>query len=379
MAERKPLDTVYICDWLPPEFGAVGQYGVVFTRAMAALGQHVALIGLTTGRERLDREDFTPSGGSLAILRLEAAKVDKSSKFKRALWAMRVNTLLLWRAWPYIHRTKRVVFTGSPPFFLHWIMPAKLIFRRPVVYRITDFHPECAIAERGTPNLLYNAILFLTLFWRRQVDTFEVLGDDQKRRLTDIGIEPSRIKLKPDPAPIDIRSDQAPLRRPEGFEGKKLLLYSGNWGVAHEVKTFVEGYAAHHREGRGGIVLWLNAVGGNADKVEAELRVRKLPVHRSQPVPIDELAALLVTPDAHLITLKDAFVGYVLPSKVHGCVRSNRPVLFIGSKLSDVHQICNTALGLRYMRADVGAVQAVAAYLDQLAKPCGALTGRTEG
>ena len=49
-----------------------------------------------------------------------------------------------------------------------------------------------------------------------------------------------------------------------------------------------------------------------------------------------------MTPDAHLITLSDAFVGFVLPSKVHGCIASGRPVLFIGSaavgRASAVHR-----------------------------------------
>ena len=67
-----------------------------------------------------------------------------------------------------------------------------------------------------------------------------------------------------------------------------------------------------------------------------------------------QLASLLITPDAHLITLSDAFVGYVLPSKVHGCVASNKPILFIGSDRSDVHRLCldsaaryDTGLGRR--------------------------------
>jgi hypothetical protein len=44
------------------------------------------------------------------------------------------------------------------------------------------------------------------------------------------------------------------------------------------------------------------------------------------------LGRLLVTPHAHLITLKDSFVGYVLPSKVHACIASGRP--FSSSEVS---------------------------------------------
>jgi hypothetical protein len=57
----------------------------------------------------------------------------------------------------------------------------------------------------------------------------------------------------------------------------------------------------------------------------------------------------------HLITLRDAFVGYVLPSKIHACIESGKRILFIGSEGSDVHVLANNALPSdRYWRVDVG-------------------------
>jgi hypothetical protein len=57
-------------------------------------------------------------------------------------------------------------------------------------------------------------------------------------------------------------------------------------------------------------------------------------------VPLENLARLLVTPDAHLITLRDPFVGYVMPSKVYGCIESGADILYVGSTDSDVHLLC---------------------------------------
>lgn len=148
----------------------------------------------------------------------------------------------------------------------------------------------------------------------------------------------------------------------------RALLFSGNFGVAHDDTTFVAGYERHHRAGSGRVALWLNATGAKADRVEAALRERELPVHRSRPVPLAELPRLLVTPAAHLITLRDEFVGYVLPSKVYGCIASARSVLFVGSERSDVDLLCRRALpALSYTRVSVGDVNGVAAALDRLA------------
>ena len=206
---------------------------------------------------------------------------------------------------------------------------------------------------------------------------FEVLGEDQKRRLLEIGIPEERIVLRRDEAPVAIPPGTEPLELPEDLRGKVVLLYSGNFGVAHDDATFLEGYALHHREGRGEVVLWLNATGAKADRVEAALVERRLPVHRSRPVPLAELPRLLVTPHAHLITLRDEFVGYVLPSKVYGCIASGRDVLFVGSAASDVHLLCAERIGEgpaegnasagHYRRVDVGDAFGVAQALDAVA------------
>ncbi len=148
------------------------------------------------------------------------------------------------------------------------------------------------------------------------------------------------------------------------------MLYSGNFGVAHDHETLLAGYELHHRQGSGRVALWLNAIGVKADHVERRLRAMGLPVLRSQPVPLDLLNRLLVTPDAHLITLSDAFIGYVLPSKVHGCAASGRDVLFIGGAASDVDRICRdparTSGGV-YERVAVGDAAGLSAALERLA------------
>ena len=83
----------------------------------------------------------------------------------------------------------------------------------------------------------------------------------------------------------------------------------------------------------GRVVLWLNAVGSGSDDRRGDLApIRACRSTAAKLVPIDQLGALLVTPDAHLITLSDAFVGFVLPSKVHGCIASRKPIVFIGSE-----------------------------------------------
>jgi hypothetical protein len=223
------------------------------------------------------------------------------------------------------------------------------------------------IAARDHPSWWLGLVYRLTRFWRRRVTAFEVLGEDQKARLIESGISEERISVKPDRSPVVINETTVPLERPDIGLGKVLLLYSGNWGVAHDYSTFLEAYRQHHQYGSGGVVLWLNATGAAVERIEAFLRDERLPYVRSGLVPLEQLASLLVTPDAHLITLSDAFVGYVLPSKVHGCIASKKPILFIGSDRSDVHRLCVDS-SAEYQRVSAGDVAGCVAALELLVK-----------
>ncbi len=357
---------VYLCDWLPPDFGAVGQYSLLFARERAAAGEDVVLAGLSSNGDSIEEERV--GAGSLRIVRLAASVYDRANLRDRALWTLRTNLRLLRRLASELRHADEVLFTGSPPFLIHFLVPANLLWRRRLTYRITDFHPECLMAELPRVPAWLRAFHRLTVAFRRRVDAFEVLGEDQRRRLLDLGIPDRRIRLKRDPSPIEIPPDAAPLPVPEELAGRVVLLYSGNFGVAHDHQTFLEGYRRHHREGSGRVALWLNATGARADRVEAELRSERLPHHRSRPVPLAELPRLLVTPTAHLITLRDEFVGYVLPSKVHAAIESGRQILFVGSMESDVDRLCRERLTSgSYHRVSVGDPAGVARALEEIA------------
>jgi hypothetical protein len=358
---------VYICDWLPPDFGAVGQYAVLFARQWASEGWAVTLVGLTSDKPRHEAAEAVGQGTFEAI-RIHRRTYKKQKFASRLVWTVLSNLSLLRAALPAMRRADAVLFTGSPPLMLHFIAPLNLLLRKRLIYRITDFHPECLIAERGRSRLLLGLLLRLTHFWRRRVDTFEVLGVDQARRLMEVGIAEDRICLKRDPSPVAFPPGLTPLPTPNELRsGSGVILYSGNWGVAHDENTFIEAYAKYRLRSKSGLAFWLNATGAKADRVERELLSRGQPVHRSSLVPLEDLPRLLLAADVHLITLRDPFVGYVLPSKVHACIESGKRILFVGSEGSDVHLLARHALpGDRYRRVDVGDVDGLVQALHEM-------------
>ncbi len=353
-----------LCDWLPPDFGAVGQYTLQRGEQLAREGHVVTVIGFASHATPIETQAF--DHGVLTVIRVDRGGYDKNSLIKRALWTLGANFALLRAAKAAIKAADEVVFTGSPPYLLHFIVPLFFRHRKKLVYRITDFHPECLMAEFDRVPIWLKLIYRMTLFWRKRVGCFEAIGEDQRTRLAAIGISAERTRLVRDPAPIAFPPGLLSREKPNEIGANKAILYSGNFGVAHDHQTFVDGFAQYCQQ-TNNATLWLNAVGKKADVVEQALRAQTLPVHRSKPVPLEELPALLKSADLHLITLRDAFVGFVLPSKVYACIDSGRPILFIGSAASDVHLLCSTRVAAaKYRRVDVGDAAGVARALREL-------------
>src|SRR4051812_38649545 len=371
LLEQSPFDlaterrVVIIADWLPPDFGAVGQYMQMRAEHLAERGHEVTLVGLATAKASTVQRDI--GKGGLTEIRLQTRPVPRGSLVTRLLWTIWTNLRLVTGAFAALRAADGILFTGSPPFLIHLLVPLKFLWRGRLVYRITDFHPECLIAAQPRPSRGLRLLLGLTNFWRRRVDRFEVLGEDQMRRLRDeAGLRGERITLVRDGSPVTFREDDPFEPVPDDLAGSCVLLYSGNYGIAHEVETFVEGYRLHHRSGSGRVRLWLSATGAGAEEVALRLKTLDLPFHRSRPVPLERLPGLLKAPDAHLVVLKDAFVGFVMPSKIYACLGSGKPLIFVGSAESDVHLLADGS-GLPYWRVPCGDPSALAAVLEALA------------
>jgi len=324
-----------------------------FARDLAASGRRVTLVGLTSS----DPGDQTVAlgEGTLTVKRVHRPSYDRSAWLRRAWWTFGANLALIRAAWRDLRASDEIRFTGSPPYMLHFVMPVAVLLGKRTRYRITDFHPECLIAAIGRAPPWLRAIRAVTNFWRRRVDVIEVLGEDQRRRIVESRVATERIELVRDPSPVRFQAGVCATAKPAALSGRSIILYSGNWGVAHDVETFLDGFGLYCARYPYAAGVWLNATGTRADAVERSLSMRRLPHARSRPVELAALPGVLAAADVHLITLCDGFVGYVLPSKVYACVESGRPVLFVGSSESDVHLVCSERIPpRRYRRVDVG-------------------------
>lgn len=333
---------IIACDWIPPSFGAVGQYEMARAHEAAAAGRKVTLIGL--GTVASDKTTPFAGGGELRVVRLAGGAPDKGNLMNRAAWALSMNARLLkaTRNAARAHGACEIKVTGSPPFFSYLVLLWRKLFWRSksralsITYRITDFYPETAFAAGQARALAPFAPLIHAL--RRSADRIEALSECQKLRLVESGVGRGRITVIRDTSPVTFCPGTRPAPRPFDQDAV-ILLYSGNLGVAHDWRTFADGYRRHVQEGANRVRLWLNAGGVGAPGLKAYCEARGLPVHASPPVALAELEGVLLAADAHLILLGDPFWGYVFPSKTYACLESARPCLYIGPGQSDVHAL----------------------------------------
>ena len=219
------------------------------------------------------------------------------------------------------------ILMTDPPL-LPWLagrMRNRIGAARKIVVWLMDLYPEALVASG---RLKKNSIIYRALWKRRQcslslADLLVCLGEAQKERLGDLA-EKVRCEVV---SPWDGREEVARL---DESQLKSLALYAGNLGEAHDYRQLLKA-APYLRDG------WQMrfAVRGakeNALRHDAE---GKKSVEVTGYVSENETPQLLASARVHLITMTSGWEGVVVPSKLYGCVRTGRPILFLGPERSD--------------------------------------------
>ena len=144
--------------------------------------------------------------------------------------------------------------------------------------------------------------------------------------------------------------------------------YSGNLGRAHDFETFLDAIEWLER-GTHAIaqkVLWL-FIGGGAgfSQLQEEVARRGLTSVRFETYqPRERLALSLSAADVHLVSLRPAVEGLVVPSKYYGIAAAGRPVIFVGDRDGEIARIlARTGAGVTVAEGDGTALAAAIARL----------------
>ena len=137
-----------------------------------------------------------------------------------------------------------------------------------------------------------------------------------------------------------------------GLDGRFVVLYSGNAGWGHDFDTLMDAADTMRSEP----VSFLFVGGGVLyGRLRAAVAARGLEhVHLHPYVPHEQVPSLLGASDLALVTLADAAVGVMSPSKLHSYLAMGLPIVYVGPRRSNVAEaIERFDCGARVRHGDV--------------------------
>ncbi len=324
-----------------PDSAATAQHGWDLARHLRAHGHEVTAIA--------SRSLYGDAGASLAkeevVEGVRIVRVGKSLFGKRGFVARGVDFLLFYVAALVtalrLPRHDVIVCFTTPPFIAYAGLIVRLCKGTKCVQWVMDLYPDVAIEfgamRRGSPV----ARLFERIGVRmtRKCDRSVVLGRCMRDRVVAKGVPAELLDL------VNVWSDDeelAPIaresngyRREWALGDRFLVMYSGNFGIGHDVETFLAAAESLRDDDR----IRFAFVGSGKRKGEVETYVRERGLSNCLVAPVqprERLGELLSAADVHLVTLKEASLGCMVPSKFYGIIGASRPVLYVGPPSSEV-------------------------------------------
>lgn len=167
----------------------------------------------------------------------------------------------------------------------------------------------------------------------RAHDAVFAIGRCMAERLTGAGVGAERVTVLPnwpDPAIHSDPADAMRMRRALGLDGRFVVAYAGNFGLAHPLDAVFDAAEILGRDCPD--VLFLMVGDGRAHGAAvAEAASRGLVNLRMLPYqPKDRIGAVLGAADLHLVTMDHRAEGLLVPCKATGALAAGRPCLFLG-------------------------------------------------
>jgi colanic acid biosynthesis glycosyl transferase WcaI len=238
-----------------------------------------------------------------------------------------------------------VICFTTPPFIAMVGRILRLVKGTRCVYWVMDLYPDlpiaCGVMRPGSlASRFFESVNRSCL---RAADADVVLGRCMADLVRSKGVPEDRIRM------IGVWSDQEEVkpvpreansyRRDWNIGDRTLIMYSGNFGIGHDVDTFLNAARELQNDDR----IRFAFVGGGKKKEQVERFVHEHGLESTCVIapyqPRERLDELLSAADAHLVSLLEGVEGIMVPSKLFGILAAGRPAIFIGNERSEISQV----------------------------------------
>lgn len=312
-----------------PDEGATALYLTDVAEACAAAGHEVHVLCGTAGYRTMSRR------------RPVDVRIHAGVRYHRITGARGVTILgrvvaamgFLSRVMVRMARLPRpdvVVAMTDPPFVDVFAGAMGRLRGARTIHWLMDAYPDVAVAagvlREGSP--LHRALGAAMACALRRAHAVIVLAPSMRRPVLMRGVTGRRVHVIENwaPGPVEAPMD-AP--RPHRSARPTTLMYSGTYGVAHDLRPLLDALRALPR----GVQTRLILQASGSRLAELRTQVADLPVDVvwRDPVPLASLADSLREADIHVASVAHGFERLVMPSKIYAPLALGLPVLALGS------------------------------------------------
>jgi len=264
-------------------------------------------------------------------------------------------TFYLAAAWAMLRVVKRgdvVIAMTDPPMLSVVAAPITKLRGARLVNWLQDLFPE--VAEALNVGGGFGVAAFAPMRWVRNASLRRAainvaIGEIMADRLSQLGMEPERVRVLPNWADCDtikpLENSANPLRSDWKLSSRFVVGYSGNLGRAHDIETLLEAISVTERSENNDLpplqIRWLFIGGGSLfEEMKRETTKRGLKTIEFKPYqPRERLSESLSAADIHIVSLRPELEGLIVPSKFYGVAAAGRPTLFIGSRDGEIAKL----------------------------------------
>jgi glycosyltransferase involved in cell wall biosynthesis len=261
-------------------------------------------------------------------------RVPSTAFDRRILAARAVNyaTFLANSLWAGMNagRPDVVLCMTDPPMLSSIALPVARCFRAPLVIVNQDVFPEIAVQlGRLEQPLVAEALRRAIRYPLVRADAIVAIGETMRTRLEAKGAPADRIEVIPNwanTAQIGPAPHANGWARANGFEGRFVVMHSGNVGYAQDLDTLIRASTLLRDLER----LSLVVVGDGARREVLAGLVARVEADAVQFLPYqpDEIVSQSLSSAAvHYVGLARGLSGYVVPSRVYGIMAAGRPMI----------------------------------------------------
>jgi colanic acid biosynthesis glycosyl transferase WcaI len=333
---------VFINQYFWPDEAATAQLLDDLTEDLANTGHDISVI---CGRARYTSGERLAAGvderKGVKIIRVNGTDLGREGLFRRIVDMITFLFFLACKIWS-MKRPEVLIAMSSPPLLGTLAVLCGRFRGFRVVLWVQDIHPEIAERLQVVRNKLVLCLLhFNAQLADRGCHGIVVPGWDMKRFLETNRKLNNPIEVIPNWADLAALRSVAEIgaeavRREQQLSSKFVLMYSGNLGFAHDQDVLLE-LIAHCEQEVKDFKFVLVGSSSRHQQFLARIQGSGLKQWLSLPgQPRNRLGAVLATADANVVSQLPASDGLLMPSKFYGIVAVGRPVIFIGSRTSEI-------------------------------------------